>query len=55
MHDNPNIIGGERVTWAAAIVCGCIVAYGLVTIWTLLLSGLAPADLHVGARFFLKG
>lgn len=53
MHDTPNIKGGERVTWAAAIVLVCILVYGLVTIlWTSFSPTPAPSDLHVDAGCF---
>lgn len=39
MHDDPNIIGGSRVAWSAAIVLGCILLYGV----------------FVGAGFLLRG
>lgn len=44
MHDTPNIIGGSRVAWSAAIVCGCILGVVPIAVWAL-----------VGAGFLLKG
>jgi hypothetical protein len=53
MHDHPNIIGGERVAWAAAIVLGCILLYvAAMLIWNFSPSDSAAADPHVVAGFF---
>lgn len=29
-NNDPNIKGGSRVAWSAAIVLGCILAYGVL-------------------------
>lgn len=52
---DPNIIGGSRVARSAGIVLGCILLCGVVVILASFLDSPVPADLHVGAGFFLKG
>lgn len=50
---DPNIIGGERVAWSAAIVCACIVlCVAAILIWTFFPSDSASAGAPVVAGFF---
>lgn len=52
--DDPNIIGGQRTIWTAAIVLGCILLYGLAILSVLLSpSSEASAGSLVGASCFL--
>lgn len=41
---DPNIIGGERVAWSAAIVLACILLYLLTTSVAVYFSSSGPAS-----------